>query len=360
MAVRAIVGLTFLVAILIAVVPLPDVRSSLSPLLVVLGLLYGALAVDAEDATNYLVFVVAAGAAANSDVLAFLPAVGTTLNAIIEGVTTSLYASVASILVVRATHSDQGRYRHMTRRQGRGASIPWVVKLAAAVVVLAALTLLAAPVGYRLGVLPLRDRAAERAAVGCVRRRRGRRRVGPGARISACQAEGRPPRRLGGPAVPGARRRDVLDSGRLPRRTRQAAHSRHLDRHRGSAAVRRGGAAEHARPDGLRRRGDCGAAARGVSGPPAGPAPTSRRPTRSNVRSRQCTGCAGSSWRPTSPRDGSRRPTPTFWFGFKDDVVIRVRPAGGGSRIDVRSLSRVGGGDAGTNRRPHPRVRRRR
>ena len=39
----------------------------------------------------------------------------------------------------------------------------------------------------------------------------------------------------------------------------------------------------------------------------------------------------------------------TFWFGFKDDVVIRVRPDGGGSRIDVRSLSRVGGGDAGTN-----------
>jgi uncharacterized protein (DUF1499 family) len=39
----------------------------------------------------------------------------------------------------------------------------------------------------------------------------------------------------------------------------------------------------------------------------------------------------------------------TFWFGFKDDVVIRVRPADEGSRVDVRSLSRVGGGDAGTN-----------
>jgi uncharacterized protein (DUF1499 family) len=39
----------------------------------------------------------------------------------------------------------------------------------------------------------------------------------------------------------------------------------------------------------------------------------------------------------------------TFWFGFKDDVVIRVRPSEGGSRVDVRSLSRVGGGDAGTN-----------
>jgi uncharacterized protein (DUF1499 family) len=39
----------------------------------------------------------------------------------------------------------------------------------------------------------------------------------------------------------------------------------------------------------------------------------------------------------------------TFWFGFKDDVVIRVRPADEGSRVDVRSLSRVGRGDAGTN-----------
>jgi uncharacterized protein (DUF1499 family) len=39
----------------------------------------------------------------------------------------------------------------------------------------------------------------------------------------------------------------------------------------------------------------------------------------------------------------------TFWFGFKDDVVIRVRPSDGGSRVDVRSLSRVGVGDAGTN-----------
>jgi uncharacterized protein (DUF1499 family) len=39
----------------------------------------------------------------------------------------------------------------------------------------------------------------------------------------------------------------------------------------------------------------------------------------------------------------------TFWFGFKDDVAIRVRPANGRTRVDVRSLSRVGVGDAGTN-----------
>lgn len=39
----------------------------------------------------------------------------------------------------------------------------------------------------------------------------------------------------------------------------------------------------------------------------------------------------------------------TFWFRFKDDVVIRLRPADGGTRVDIRSLSRVGGGDVGTN-----------
>lgn len=39
----------------------------------------------------------------------------------------------------------------------------------------------------------------------------------------------------------------------------------------------------------------------------------------------------------------------TFWFGFKDDVVVRIRPAAGGSVLDVRSVSRVGKSDVGTN-----------
>jgi uncharacterized protein (DUF1499 family) len=39
----------------------------------------------------------------------------------------------------------------------------------------------------------------------------------------------------------------------------------------------------------------------------------------------------------------------TFWFGFKDDVVVRITPAGSGSRIDVRSVSRVGRSDVGKN-----------
>lgn len=40
----------------------------------------------------------------------------------------------------------------------------------------------------------------------------------------------------------------------------------------------------------------------------------------------------------------------TFWYGFKDDVTIRLRPAqGGGTRVDIRSISRVGGSDIGAN-----------
>ena len=39
----------------------------------------------------------------------------------------------------------------------------------------------------------------------------------------------------------------------------------------------------------------------------------------------------------------------TRWLRFKDDIVIRVRPSDSGSRIDARSVSRVGRGDFGAN-----------
>ena len=39
----------------------------------------------------------------------------------------------------------------------------------------------------------------------------------------------------------------------------------------------------------------------------------------------------------------------TVFFGFKDDVVIRVTPTEEGSRIDMRSVSRVGQSDLGAN-----------
>ncbi|MDX1493477.1 MAG: DUF1499 domain-containing protein, partial [Longimicrobiales bacterium] len=41
----------------------------------------------------------------------------------------------------------------------------------------------------------------------------------------------------------------------------------------------------------------------------------------------------------------------TFWFGFTDDVVIRLTPSGDRTIVDVRSKSRVGRSDVGTNAR---------
>jgi uncharacterized protein (DUF1499 family) len=39
------------------------------------------------------------------------------------------------------------------------------------------------------------------------------------------------------------------------------------------------------------------------------------------------------------------------WFGFIDDIAVRVRAAGGGSRVDIRSSARQGRGDFGVNAR---------
>jgi uncharacterized protein (DUF1499 family) len=39
----------------------------------------------------------------------------------------------------------------------------------------------------------------------------------------------------------------------------------------------------------------------------------------------------------------------TRLFRFRDDFVVRVRPDGAGSRVDMRSKSRVGKGDLGAN-----------
>jgi len=58
-------------------------------------------------------------------------------------------------------------------------------------------------------------------------------------------------------------------------------------------------------------------------------------------------------WRvPTASRESGifEATHETFWFGFEDDVSVRITPReGGGSRVDIRSVSRVGGSDLGKN-----------
>ena len=41
----------------------------------------------------------------------------------------------------------------------------------------------------------------------------------------------------------------------------------------------------------------------------------------------------------------------SFWFGFKDDIVIRIKDFESGSQLDMRSVSRVGVSDLGVNAR---------
>jgi len=54
-----------------------------------------------------------------------------------------------------------------------------------------------------------------------------------------------------------------------------------------------------------------------------------------------------------APADGRIEAVDTSeWFGLIDDIVIRIRPEGSsGSRVDIRSKSRIGQSDFGANAR---------
>jgi hypothetical protein len=58
----------------------------------------------------------------------------------------------------------------------------------------------------------------------------------------------------------------------------------------------------------------------------------------------------GDTLAPTPEQEGRIEATETsFWFGFVDDIIVRVRATPEGSVIDVRSTSRVGLSDLGAN-----------
>ena len=52
----------------------------------------------------------------------------------------------------------------------------------------------------------------------------------------------------------------------------------------------------------------------------------------------------------SAPGEGRLEATDTtFWYGYKDDIVVRIVALERGSRVDVRSVSREGRSDVGTN-----------
>jgi uncharacterized protein (DUF1499 family) len=74
----------------------------------------------------------------------------------------------------------------------------------------------------------------------------------------------------------------------------------------------------------------------------AAPLPRVREVAREVVRA--------SGWELVAATDTTLEATDTTpWFGFKDDVVIRLRPTADGVRVDLRSASRIGRSDVGTN-----------
>lgn len=102
MVVRIIVALIVILAILQGLVDaVPENIVSIA--LVILGLVYGGMALDAEDATSFLVVAIAVGAAAGADVLSNIPGIlGESLDAIVDPITIALYAGVITVFGKRA------------------------------------------------------------------------------------------------------------------------------------------------------------------------------------------------------------------------------------------------------------------
>jgi len=84
--------------------------------------------------------------------------------------------------------------------------------------------------------------------------------------------------------------------------------------------------------------------------PGARPAILNATPAQAYAAAKAAVTGAGLALISDDPRSGRLEATATsLLYGFKDDVVVRVKAEGAGARIDARSVSRVGEGDLGVN-----------
>lgn len=101
MAARIIIGLIVIAAIIEGLWE-GGVPQNILPLaLVVLGLLYGFMCLDAEDSTAYLAVAIAVWGASDTHVLNHIHYIGTHLDAIVDQMSVALLGGVVAILVVR-------------------------------------------------------------------------------------------------------------------------------------------------------------------------------------------------------------------------------------------------------------------
>ncbi len=106
MANRVLVGVAALLAVLEGFAPGMVPMAGL--VIVLAGVVYGAMAVDAEDATAYLVVALGASGAAGADVLNHIPAIGMQLDAILGGLSMALWGGAATVVIMRTVNRLKG------------------------------------------------------------------------------------------------------------------------------------------------------------------------------------------------------------------------------------------------------------
>ena len=107
MASRILVGAGTLIGLLMGFAP--GVVPMASLLMVVIGIVYAVMNVDAEDATAFLVVAVAVGlASGDGGALTHIPAVGGQLNGALGALSLALYAGVAVVAATRIVNRLKG------------------------------------------------------------------------------------------------------------------------------------------------------------------------------------------------------------------------------------------------------------
>ncbi len=98
MTTRILLGLLLLVSLIQGLAPDAIPGTFLPIILVILGLAYAATTVSPDDAVAYLVLTLAVGVAASANVLSAIPAIGASLDAIVDQVSIALYAGIIAVL----------------------------------------------------------------------------------------------------------------------------------------------------------------------------------------------------------------------------------------------------------------------
>lgn len=105
---RILIGLGVLLALVVGFAP-DLIPANITMLVLVLGgIVYAAIAVDAEDSNAYLIVTIAVGAAAAADALSNIPAIGAQLDGAMGAIGTSLNGGVATILAMRIVNRLKG------------------------------------------------------------------------------------------------------------------------------------------------------------------------------------------------------------------------------------------------------------